>query len=485
MSESSARGARGAVVGGATRVRGKARQVIQPSGPPTVPISVRGSIDRVSEWHSRAVIDFCLRLGEAMLVTGASVADTTTALLRVCRAYGLTGVHVDITYTSVTLSMHRGVHRDPITVMRIISYFGTDYSRLEALHALVREIAADPEDPGDIEENVAQLEHILNLPNVYRRGIITMAWAAMGAAMAALFGGGIAMMIIAALTTTVIDRLNHRLARRGISAFFAQVLGATIAAGVAAVLLELHTVLPAIGWLGTVRPAVVVASSIVALLSGMSVVAAAQDTLDGFYLTAGARTYEVALMTGGIVLGVMFMLKSAKALGVTIDIVPGSDHAGTLFASVLASATFAGAYATTAYCAPRAVALATLTGAGSYFLYSLVLASEVSAPVASGVAAFAVGVLAPTAAGRLHVPSISLTTAGIMPLLPGIAVYRSIVYAIGGSAPWLPTALSAALIALALSVGVSLGTLLGRQLTVGADSLAAKVVRRTVAQTGE
>ena len=139
-----------------------------------------------------------------MLVTGASVADTTASLLRVGRAYGLQGAHVDITYTSVTISMHRGVHRDPITVMRIITHFGTDYSRLEALHALVRDIASDPDDPGEIDDNLYTLERILEQPHVYRRGVITIAWALMGAGVAMLLGGTWLTCVLAAVTSAVI-----------------------------------------------------------------------------------------------------------------------------------------------------------------------------------------------------------------------------------------------------------------------------------------
>ena len=451
-----------------------------------MPIAVRGGSDSVSEWHTRAVIDFCLRLGEAMLVTGASVADTTAALLRVCRAYGLSSVHVDITYTSVTLSMHRGVHRDPITVMRIVSSMGTDYSRLEALHSLVREIGASDSEPVDIEDNLGELERILEMPHSYRRGVVTAAWGLMGAGVAMLLGGGLMMILISGVATALIDYVQVRFARMGLSTFFGQVIGATIAAGIAVALLVIRDHTGGIWWLAQVRPSIVVASSIVVLLAGMSVVTAAQDTLDGFYLTAGARTYEVMLLTGGVVAGVLLVLSLARRIGVNLYVIPSDGLAQNVVVQILAGALLGGAFAVSAYCAPRAVLVSIVTGGVSWLLFAtFTILGGTSQPVASGIATFLIGCAAPTVARRLHVPSIAVTAASIVPLLPGLAVYKGIMYFVTDNEDnnWVDSFLLAMLVGLALSVGVSLGTLLGRQISAGADSLTSKVLRRTVQQT--
>lgn len=468
--------------GGATRVRGRAESVLRPSGPPTLPISLRARDDH-SERHSRAVIDLALRLGEAMLVTGASVADTTAAVLRVCRAYGLVSIHADITYTSVTLSLHRGVSRDPITVMRIISHFGTDYSRLESLQRLVAEIAQTPGAPGDVVDNLHELERILETPLAYRRGVITVAWALMGVGVAMVLGGGPMMVIIAAATAAAIDRVQRRIAQMRISAFFGQVVGAMVAAGVAVALMYLREHSTHVGFLGQVRPSIVVASSIVVLLAGMSVVTAAQDTLDGFYVTAAARTYEVILMTSGIVAGVTVMLGVGHRLGVPIAIIPGSTPTYGVLVPIVGSALTAGAYAVSAYCGPLTVLVATITGGVSWLLAHLAsLLLGASTPVASGLAAFTVGMMAPRLSRAMRMPTIALTTAGIMPMLPGFAVFKAIIQVVenktGTSA--IPTFLEVVLVALALSVGVSLGTLVGRQIMAGEESLTAKVARRTL-----
>ena len=477
----------GRVSGGATRVRGKARSVLRAPAPPTQPISLRATGDAVSQRHSRAVVDLSLRVGEAMLATGASVADTTAAVLRITRAYGLSSVHADITYTSITISLHRGMEQDPITVMRIVTRLSMDYARLERLHAMVREISAEASvygEPGHVDDYLEELDFIVHQPHIYRRSIVTMGFAGMGVGVAILFGGSLVMVIIAALTTAFIDVLMHKVAKVGVSAFFGQMLGAMVAAGVAAVLLAARSQFPGTSWLWEIRPSLVVISGIVALLAGTGVVAAAQDTLDGFFVTAGARTYEVLMLTSGIVAGVLAMLSLAKQLGVQMYIVPNSDTASNLVTQIFAAAVISGSFAVLAYCGPRTTLIAVAIGGLSWLTFwSVSQASGFSQPIASGIAVFLLGTGAPWLARRTHVPSLAVTTASVVPLMPGLLVYRGIMQFVedrsGVTAA--PTLLEAALTGLALATGVSLGTLLGRQVMADETSVTAKVLSRTVA----
>ena len=52
------------------------------------------------------------------------------------------------------------------------------------------------------------------------------------------------------------------------------------------------------------RSSLVVAAGIVVLLAGMSLVSAAQDAINGFPVTAGARAFELVTLTIGIVVGI-------------------------------------------------------------------------------------------------------------------------------------------------------------------------------------
>jgi uncharacterized membrane protein YjjP (DUF1212 family) len=54
---------------------------------------------------------------------------------------------------------------------------------------------------------------------------------------------------------------------------------------------------------------------IVMLVAGMTIVGAAQDAIDQFYVTASARLLDVILRTAGIVVGIVASLELAWLRG--------------------------------------------------------------------------------------------------------------------------------------------------------------------------
>jgi len=73
-------------------------------------------------------------------------------------------------------------------------------------------------------------------------------------------------------------------------------------------------------FVGDVSPSLVVASGIVLLLSGLSVVGAAEDALEGYYVTAGARGFEVIVLSLGIAVGISVVLSLGERLDYPIAI---------------------------------------------------------------------------------------------------------------------------------------------------------------------
>jgi hypothetical protein len=86
--------------------------------------------------------------------------------------------------------------------------------------------------------------------------------------------------------------------------------------------------------------------------------------------------------------------------------------------------------------------------------------------VATGIAAVAVGFLATIISIRRQAPALITATAAIMPMLPGLAVFRAVFYlAVDGNFDdGLAQMLSATAVALALGSGVVLGEFVGSPL---------------------
>ncbi|MEE6273699.1 threonine/serine exporter family protein [Georgenia sp. MJ206] len=451
--------------------RGLARRAT--GGPPTVLAGLRSRREELDARTVHGVLDLALRTGEAMLSLGAAAVDVTDAVRRVLSAFGLAGSQVDLTFTSITVSAGHGPDATPVTMMRVVQERVQDYGRLARVEELAREVTDGripiADAPNRLERAHADLDEIVAAPQQYQRWVVTVALAALAASVALLLGGGLLVAAVAAATTAVIDRVVWRLARWGLPAFFTQAAGAAVAALVAVALYQLLPLLPVDA--AILPPSLVVASGIVVLLAGLSLVGAAEDAISGFPITAAARSFEVVVLTLGIVVGIAGVLDMARRVGVPLVLVDPPVNTSPLLVQVLAALACAATWAVAAYSRPRAVAVAGGAGALAWLVFSGVTALGVGPAVASAVAAVVVGALSEAVGGRWGVPTIVTSVCGIVPLLPGLTIYRSL-FAFAGE----PTAdpvggltglFSAALIGLGLASGVSLGEFLARPLRLG------------------
>ena len=131
-------------------------------------------------------------------------------------------MHVDITYTSVAVSWHGGGGTDPMTVLRTVKVRSADFTRLENIQRLVREVV----DGGvPVRQARERLDAVASAPHPYRRWVVTVSLALLGAAVAALIGGSLPVMALSAATTALVDRVQRRLAHLGLPALFSQAVG--------------------------------------------------------------------------------------------------------------------------------------------------------------------------------------------------------------------------------------------------------------------
>lgn len=457
--------------------------MLRATKPPTLAIGVRGDENGPEDQRAREVIDLVLRLGETLLATGSSASDVTSTILRLTRAYTVRSVNVDVTYTSLTVSYHRGPYRDPVTVMRVVPTMAADYTRLEGLQALVRDIVEEGLDLPDARE---RLDEIVAAHHPYRRSVVTLSMALLGGAVAALLGGGIVLILLAAGTAALVDRLQRSLSLHGLPAFFSQAVGAVVPTVVAlllwAVAARSDYEIPV-----SLTPSIIVATGVVVLLAGLSVVSSAQDTIDGYYVTAGGRAFEVLILSSGIAVGVLATLAIGQRLGVPLHVNPNIGFAGNLVVETVAAGVVAAAYAVASYTGMRGIAFSTAIGAFGWVLFRLGMQLFDMSPVTStAVAACAVGALAQTIASPFRVPALALSTAGIVPLLPGLAVFRGILDLVdpGGTADaGTTTLITAAATGMAIAAGVSLGSLPIRRLR--ADRVQRRLLRRAAADPRE
>ncbi|MDO5712499.1 MAG: threonine/serine exporter family protein, partial [Micrococcales bacterium] len=302
--------------------RDRAQRAVVAGSAPTWSLDLRAIADGVEVKRSRAVIDLAMRVAEALLSTGAPAADVTATVLRLTDAYGLRSVHVDVTFASIAVSHHRGAD-DPVTIIRTVRVRSADYARLARLQELVTSLEADP---GDIAQARERFDVIAGMPHPYRRSVVTVATALLGLGVCVLLDGSFAEVVISLFNAIIVDRVQLWLARHRLPAFFSQMVGGAIPTVGAILLIWART--NNVPGLANVSASAVVATGIVVLLAGLSVVGAAQDAIDGYYVTAGARTFEVFVLTFGIIVGVLIVLTVSQAVGAPTYLAPYSRLTG-------------------------------------------------------------------------------------------------------------------------------------------------------------
>lgn len=403
-------------------------------------------------------------IADQLLSRGMASSDVVHLALGITNTYCTRKVHIDVSYTILTLSQDRGIDREPLTLVRTVSSRGADYRVIERLQQLADDIRRGVVPMNDAER---RLDAILTKQRTYPRWVMHLSSGGVSAGVAILYTASPVMLALVFVMGVLVSMLLYRLAKLGMPSFFSQALAACVITLIAA----------AVSWLGTqgmvpflmhVNPTLIVIGGIVLLVAGMMIVGAFQDAIDEYYVTATARLLKVAMMTGGIVLGTAIGLYIADRFGIVLSTTPDRlTLTGTSYqyiGAVVMSASFAlGNQARWS-----GVLFAGMVGFLSLVVYLFMVEAGFGVVAASGAAAVVVGVAATVLLRLAGVPSIATINSGILPLVPGLTLYNGLMHTVQ-SVPstsefdsGVAILLRALMIALAVAAGATLGNLIGR-----------------------
>jgi uncharacterized membrane protein YjjP (DUF1212 family) len=398
-----------------------------------------------------------------MLSSGSGTADVVATAKDVAQAYQLTDCVVDIAFTTIFVSAPPTVDGPPVTIVRSVRNRATDYTRMADLDRLVQQITS-----GGVTLDQAHeaMDRLTERPHPYPRWLATAGWAGFALGVAMLLGGSWLTCVLAALTAAAIDRIGRVLNRMGTPFFFQNVVGGAIATLVAiAAYLVTGEGLTAL-----------VATGIVMLLSGLTLVGATQDALTGHMITAVARLSESLFLTAGVVVGIIAGLQVVTVAGIEIRLNVDStltfvaaDRPLPIVLAVVGAALASVCLTIASYAPLRSAAPAGLAAGLAELVLIGLSAAGFGQLVATGIAAIGVGLFATLVSVRRRSPALVTSTAGIMPMLPGMAVFRAVFFfAVEDRfTDGVAQMLAAGATALALGAGVVMGELLGSPLRHG------------------
>lgn len=386
-----------------------------------LPPSPLAPVDLQDPAQVSGVMHIAARIGDVLVGSGTGNRDAQAQIRAVTAAYGLLYCHIAITMNTITLSTTIGTDvKQPIQVFRVSRNPTTDFSKLAEVDRLIRSIQAGATTPAIAEKILDEVE---GRSRDYGFKTSVWGWALLGAAVAILLGGGLFVALVTLFVSFAIMVVNEVLARRGLPAFFLQVTGGIVATLPTAVIYDIAQQLGM-----QIKPSQIIASCIIVLVAGLSLVQSLQDGMTGASVTASARFFDTILMTTGIVAGVALGMSTAALMGINLPPMEASSPPNfneaipLVIAGTIASAGFAiGVYAER----PGIIisGAAGMLGAASYHLVFIPLGF--SAVPASAAAATVIGLVGGLLARRFLIPPLITAVAGITPMLPGLMLYRA------------------------------------------------------------
>jgi uncharacterized membrane protein YjjB (DUF3815 family) len=191
---------------------------------------------------------------------------------------------------------------------------------------------------------------------------------------------------------------------------------------------------------------------------------------------------EVFMLTLGLAVGISAVLGIALRMGIPITVSTSLGDAIGFVPGVVGAALIGCGFALTSYVRLRLVPLMS-TATAVVFAVFLLVSPHVDQPgLAPAIAAVAAGIIGYLTYRWIKVPEGATTTAGIIGLIPGLAVYSAL-YVLVDSTTGVMEALPAAVDAIATGIGLAAGTAIGgfaARRTFGLDRQAMLAGRRTL-----
>ncbi|WJY68766.1 hypothetical protein CAURIS_09460 [Corynebacterium auris] len=385
------------------------------------PPSVLAPVDLTDPTQVAAVMHIAARIGSILITNGTTSSDVKAHIHTVTSSYGLHYCHVDITVNIMNIHTIIGVERrQPVNVFRVVNDSSYNYHKLQEVDRLIRSIRSGATPPEMAEKILDDIEREY-IP--HRNARFLVGWAFMGGAISILLGGDLLMALFGGLTAFLIMGIGKVLSRNDLPYFFHCAIGGFLATVPAVILYQFSATF---GY--TVVPTQVIATGIVVLLAGLTLVQSLLDGITGSPVTASARFFQTMLFTGGIVAGVATGIAVSDMLGVglpPLETMLGTPTFGSAVARIIGGTVAAASFAVTCFAERPAVAVSAVAAfAGSVMYYVFLLPLGAGSLLATFACAVMIGLGGGLIARRLMINPVITAVAGVTPFLPGAGIYR-------------------------------------------------------------
>ena len=424
------------------------------AAPPPSPLA---PVDLTDAAQVSGVMEIAARIGEILIGAGTANSDARAQVHLAASSYGLHYCHVDILMNTITIhtTIGTGEQRQNLHVFRVVPSIGVDFSKLAAVDKLIRSIHSGQMPPAMAEQ---RLDEIDRMPAPYKPSTVMLGWGAMGGLISMMLGGDLLVGVVAFVVSAFIMGLNAWLANYRLPPFYQNVVGGFFAVFPAAIL---YNVAASFGI--NFSPTQIIASGIIVLVAGLTLVQSLVDGITRAPVTSSARFFEALLSTGAIIAGVGVGIQLADSLGFNLPplatLAPPVYHEIPLL--VLLGGTGSAAFALACGAAWIEITMSGLTAAaGMIFYYFVVVPFGVGPVIASGLSAVVVGLAGGLMSRRWGIPPLITMIVGYTPMLPGLMLYRGMYASLNEQ---MITGFTNMAMALAISGALAAGVVLGER----------------------
>ena len=344
-----------------------------------------------------------LDIGEGMLKNGAEVSRVEDTIERICKAYGAAHVEVFsiISFIHAAVRMPDGSYSSQL---RRVRSTGTNLSTLERLNSLSREICATTPPLSVFDKKIRESKKGNNYPAWFR----SLASATAVGSFCVFFGGSFIDALIAALAGVVIFLVDIYAPKR-VNAFAKTVISAFLASIITAlaVLLDIGA-----------NPDFIIIGAIMLLVQGLAFGTALRDLLCGDLLTGTLKTLQALL--GALMIAFGYMV----AASLTDDLITSSSASESrVWIELVMAAITACSYALMFNTNKKHILYIGICGLGTYAVYYLIIQLSGSIFWAAFISAAFTALFSEIIARVRKAPAIIFLLTGIVPTVPGGALY--------------------------------------------------------------
>ena len=363
------------------------------------------------------MLTLAVQAGEIILRSGGETVRVEETVNLLVKSFGIQHSHCMVTPTGLYLSIDDEQMNYPLTVIRRVHYRSVNYNSIFDVNDLSRRVVRGLVTLEEAQHELDQIEHT---PKLYPFWLWLGAGAGTAAGTTLLLGGGPLDVIPALLSTILIQLLVVLFKKAHIPAIFGDFCGAALATAIAL----------GLAWLGLpIHTNLVVAGAIIRLVPGAALVTSVQDGISGDLISSAARGLETFLRGAALASGVGLALSAALQLGVnTGPFDQAGGEAWQIPIQVVAAFLASSCYAISNQIPRFAILTAGLAGATGWLTHLLIMRLNNTSLLVTFLAAFVVGILSWGLARWQHSPITLYILPGILPLLPGLTIYKGMLY---------------------------------------------------------